>query len=81
MSWGPDGETKREDRPLTIEELNKRLAKHDWPGLRRFVSMIEPGDVVTYHSESNRNRGRVWYSCTKRDLSISITLSVSFRMS
>lgn len=57
MAWGPQGETKREERPVTKEELEAEAIKKGNNDLARFAASIQEGDEVYFESESNNHRG------------------------
>lgn len=76
MSWQPDTKWKREEKPVTIEELLERLRKHEWLALKAFILMLEADDVITEVREGNNNRGTVKI-IAKRGNSIGLWLNVS----
>jgi hypothetical protein len=59
MSWQPDGEWKRVEKPLTPAALYTALSYATEAAyqdqLARFISMIHPEDILTEVSEGNNN--------------------------
>jgi len=79
--WGPEGETKRESRVVTRQELEYEAAiKPEFPALFEFVCMIQPDDVVTYEFVGNNHWSFSVYR-GKRKNGIEYTCPISVRMS
>lgn len=65
MAWGPQGEYKKTETPVTKAELEEDYRKHQWEPMREFINMIHYGDELLRVSEGDNHRGVTYLLCKR----------------
>lgn len=61
MAWGPQGEYKKTETPITRADLEKKFSEHPWEPLGEFLAIVKDTDILLDVNEGDNHRGASYY--------------------